>query len=164
MDPGVSSSPSWWAGSSSSTQLAPSAYLASAAGCAHLVRQIWPLRLLNSPFPTATEALVVWQQRTSSMYLWLFSSEGLGWPLGDSSSRSPGEGSSWWVSSILSAGISEEGVGWMATCASNVGYWTPNGWWSASSGSGPPPRGCPVQTPQMSSVRCWSGPLGFGWP
>ena len=46
----------------SSTQLAPSAYLALAAGCAHLVRQIWPLRLLNSPFPTATEALVVWQQ------------------------------------------------------------------------------------------------------
>ena len=46
----------------STTQLAPSAYLASAAGCAQLVQRILPQRLLNSPFPAATEALVVWQQ------------------------------------------------------------------------------------------------------
>ena len=46
----------------STTQLAPSAYLASAAGCAQLVQQILPQRLLNSPFPAATEALVVWYQ------------------------------------------------------------------------------------------------------
>ena len=46
----------------STTQLAPSAYLSSAAGCAQLVQQILPQRLLNSPFPAATEALVVWQQ------------------------------------------------------------------------------------------------------
>ena len=46
----------------STTQLAPSAYLALAAGCTHLIQQILPQRLLNSPLPAATEALVVWQQ------------------------------------------------------------------------------------------------------
>ena len=32
----------------------------------------------------------------------------------------------------------------MATHDSNVSYWSPNGWWGASSGSGALPRGCPV--------------------
>ena len=46
----------------STTQLAPSAYLASAAGCAHLAHQILPQWLQTSPSPAVEGALVSWQQ------------------------------------------------------------------------------------------------------
>ena len=46
----------------SATQLAPSAYLASAAGSADLVRQIVPPRLQNAPCPDMSTALIYWRQ------------------------------------------------------------------------------------------------------
>ena len=46
----------------STTLLAPSAFLVSAAGSAHLVHQILPQRLHNSPCPVTEEALNSWYQ------------------------------------------------------------------------------------------------------
>ena len=46
----------------SATLLAPSAFLASAAGSAHLVHQIIPSRLHNSPYPEVEDALKSWHQ------------------------------------------------------------------------------------------------------
>ena len=43
-------------------QLAPSAFLASAAGCSDLVHQILPLQLRDVPDPTVEQALAIWQQ------------------------------------------------------------------------------------------------------
>ena len=43
-------------------QLAPSAFLASAAGCSDLVRQILPLQLRDVPDPTVEQALGIWKQ------------------------------------------------------------------------------------------------------
>ena len=44
------------------TLLAPSAFLASAVGSAHLVHQIIPSRLHNSPYPEVEDALKSWHQ------------------------------------------------------------------------------------------------------
>ena len=43
-------------------QLAPSAFLASAAGSSDLIRQILPPRLRNMPYPAIDDALVSWSQ------------------------------------------------------------------------------------------------------
>jgi len=44
------------------TQLAPSAFLASAAGCSDLVHQILPSHLLDIPIPGTEAALAIWSQ------------------------------------------------------------------------------------------------------
>ena len=43
-------------------QLAPSAYLASAAGCSELIRQVLPSHLLDATNPNIEAALSVWSQ------------------------------------------------------------------------------------------------------
>ena len=56
--------PTWRGGLGvrSATQLAPSAYLASAAGSVDLVRQIIPPRLQDAPCPEVSTALNSWRQ------------------------------------------------------------------------------------------------------
>ena len=44
----------------SSIQLAPSAFLASAAGCSTLINQILPERLHNTPYSDVEDALAIW--------------------------------------------------------------------------------------------------------
>ena len=46
-------------------QLAPSAFLASAAGCLMLSKEILPLRMHNSPSPDTMDALALWKSTTS---------------------------------------------------------------------------------------------------
>ena len=97
----------------STTQLAPPAYLASAAGCAHLVQQILPQRLLNSSFPAATEALVVWQQGLKEPAPCApDSSHQRAWdgPLVTAAAKALVRNAPDELSSCSSAGISEEGV------------------------------------------------------
>ena len=47
-------------------QLAPSAYLASAAGCSDLIRQMLPSYLLTTPDPNIESALSIWKQEHTS--------------------------------------------------------------------------------------------------
>ena len=46
----------------SAVQLAPSAFLASAAGSSDLIHQILPPRLLDTPYSASIDALTVWSQ------------------------------------------------------------------------------------------------------
>ena len=57
-------SPPVWSGGlgiQSVTQLAPSAFLASAAGSSSLISQLLPLNLRNAPDPLHSDALVLWK-------------------------------------------------------------------------------------------------------
>ena len=56
--------PVWYGGLGirSAVQLAPSAFLASAAGSSDLIHEILPPRLLETPYSASIDALTVWSQ------------------------------------------------------------------------------------------------------